>query len=60
MQRTHDDNCTKAYKEGNKDLIGDTTSFSKKKAISPHKYEYIPRNATATNVYDDDDRPTSY
>ena len=63
MQRTHDDNCTKAYKEGNKDLIGAYNELfeeAKKAIMDPHKYEYIPRNATATNVYDDDDRPTSY
>ena len=63
MRRTHDDNCTKAYKEGNKDLIGAYNELfeeAKKAIMDPHKYEYIPHNATATNVYDDDDRPASH
>ena len=63
MKRIHDDNCTKAYNEGDKELIGAYNELfeeAKKAIMNPYKYEYIPHNTTATNVYDDDDRPTSY
>lgn len=65
MQALHDDICAKLFEEGDRAAIGahvEAFKDAKKEIMAPYK---VKRNGfvhcpPATQVYDDDDKPTTY
>jgi len=63
MREIHDAECSRLYQEGNKDAIpGHVAAFeaAKKEIMAPFKRTVRRRPLVATNIYDDDDNPTTH
>ena len=64
MKDEHDAICKYLYKEGKKVLLGkhiESFASAKREIMGAYKKEKTaPTRMVATNVYDDDDRPTSH